>query len=178
VPYDSLRRIDEIDLDAAYKLFGPDSRVVDSFVHWNQQGYNTHNWYLRIRHPVIGRFLSRTIDPLEGDVPYKPLLPVLSRLTTKEDDIWFANSLVARVGKSFKRRAQKFSLEIDTPVQRAARAIFKSIPEIVKQNSRLVLHHEARYHMHVLHACLDALDNPAVTTLSKDAIQTVLADEF
>jgi hypothetical protein len=133
---------------------------------------------LRIRHPIIGRLLSRTIDPLEGDVPYKPLIQILRKLTTKDDDLWFAGSLVSHVGKYFKRRAQGFSLETDTPMQRAARGIFSAIPRILKETNRALMHHEARYHMHVLHACIDALAHLHTTTLKKDEIEKVLMDEY
>ena len=178
VPYDSLRRVEEIDLGALEKLSAPASRNLDLFVHWHQEGWDTRSWYLRIRHPIVGRLLSRTIDPIEGDVPYKPLIPLLRKLTTKDDDIWFAQSLVSRIGKYFKRRAQSFSLESDTPIQRAARAIFSAVPQIVKDKNRTIVHHEARYHMHVLHACLDALAKPLTTTLKPKAVRKILEDEF
>jgi hypothetical protein len=178
IPYDSLRRIDEINLGSLEKLSRLSHRVLDVFLHWQHEGRDISGWYLRIRHPIIGRFLADAIDPIEGEVPFKPLLPVLRSLTTKDDDVWFARNLVARLGKYFKRRARGFSLETDTPIQKAARAIFSAIPPIVKEGSRTLMHHEARYHMHVLHACLDALLEPSTTTLRKQDVEDILKDEY
>jgi tetratricopeptide (TPR) repeat protein len=85
---------------------------------------------------------------------------------------------VARAGKSFKRFAPGFTLESDTPLQRAARAFFGAIPGLIKETSRVIRHHEARYHMHVIHACGKALDQPQTTTLTKDQVQAILDDEY
>ncbi|XUM21889.1 hypothetical protein ACRAVF_32590 [Bradyrhizobium oligotrophicum S58] len=178
IPYDSLRRIDELNLGSLESLSRLSHRLLDVFLHWQHEDVDTAGWYLRIRHPIVGRLLSDAIDPVAGYVPFKPLLPVLRQLTTKEDDVWFARSLVARIGKYFKRRAPSFSLETDTPVQRAARAIFSAIPSFIKDESRTLMHHEARYHMHVLHACLDAIHEPSSTTLTLSSVEDILKDEF
>ncbi|NEV77283.1 hypothetical protein DYI24_09535 [Rhodopseudomonas sp. BR0C11] len=178
IPYDATRRVDELNINDFEEISRLSHRTLDVFLHWNNEGRTTKNWYLRIRHPVIGRLLSDAIDPFEGGVPYKALLPILMNLTTKEDDVWFATTLVTKLGQTFKRRAQSFSLETDTPHQRAARAIFDAIPTLLKVTSRAISHHEARYHAHLLHACIDAIKSPHRTTLSKDRVEDILSDEF
>lgn len=178
IPYDSLRRVQEVDLAQIETTKGSIHRILDVFVRWHDRSRSTRTWHLRIRHPIVGRLLSRSISPLEGDWPYSCLLPLLKVLTTKPEDMWFAEELVTRVGKSFKRRAARFSLESDTPTQRAARAVFNALPKIVKDASRVITHHEARYHMHVVHACLDALEQPDKTRLQSSAIHRILDEEY
>ena len=178
VPYDVLRRFQEIDLTDLESQEKEQARKLDLFVDWHERGAITRNWYLRIRHPILGRLLCRAIDPLEGDVPYKPLLPLLRELGTKSEDLWFVENLLARAAKRFKRAAPSFSLETDTPLQRAARFMFAAIPEYVKNESRLLRHHEARYHMHVLHACMTALETRASTTLDGNQVRQILDSEY
>jgi hypothetical protein len=178
IPYDALRRVQSLEVEA---LSGPkrlQEPLLDLFVEWREQGISTKNWYIRIRHPIVGRLLSRVIDPIDGDVPYKPLLPLITQLTSRDVDIWFAEQLVTRAGKSFKRFSPSFSLESDTPLQRAARALISAIPPLLKDGSRVVRHHEARYHMHVIHACVNALENPNTTTLNAKQIQEILNEEY
>lgn len=178
IPYDVLRRVEQLDLTKLETSPTDQYRILDSFLEWHNEGMSTRNWYLRVRHPLIGRLLSRTIDPLEGNSPYRPLLPLLRDLTTKEEDVWFAEMLVAKAGKSFKRYSPSFSLETDTTLQRAARAFFTTIPEFLKDTSRVLHHHEARYHMHVIHACIEALKNPHTTTLNIDQVRAILEEEY
>ena len=178
IPYDVLRRFQEIDLTYLERQEKDQARKLDLFVDWHDRGPLTRNWYLRIRHPMLGRLLCRAIDPLEGDVPYRPLVPLLKELGTKPDDLWFVENLVARAAKRFKRAAPSFSLETDTPLQRAARFMFAAIPEYVKDESRLLRHHEARYHMHVIHACMTALELPISTTLTERQVREVLDAEY
>lgn len=178
IPYDVLRRSKELDLTKLEKGGKEELRKIDLFIDWQNNGFLTKNWYLRVRHPILGRLLSRSIDPIEGDVPYRKLLPLLKELGTKEDDLWFAEALITKSAKQFKRAAPSFSLETDTPLQRAARAFFSAIPEYVRKYSRVIRHHEARYHMHVIHACLSALTSPATTTLSERQVRSVLEGEY
>jgi hypothetical protein len=91
IPYDTLRRHPDIDLDEIWKLDKETGRKIDTFVKWepsnNKKVFSRQNWHLYIRHPAIGMLLSRMLDPLEGETPYSALLPLLKRLTTKEEDI-------------------------------------------------------------------------------------------
>lgn len=178
IPYDVLRRVEQLDLIQLESSPSDQYRTLDLFIEWHDEGMSTRNWYLRVRHPIIGRLLSRTIDPFEGDTPYRPLLPLLEGLSTKEEDLWFVETLISRAGKSFKRRASSFSLETDTSLQRAARAFFTAIPDYVRDASRVIIHHEARYHMHIIHACLDAIKLPHTTMLSASQVHAILENEY
>ncbi len=177
VPYNALRRHSDLDLAELEHPHAELHRAIDRFLEWRAAGTNVQGWYLRIRHPVVGKLLCRAIDPVEGSVPYRPIVGVLKQLTTKPDDKWFAESLVYRVGQNFRRDSPSFSLETDTPMQKAARAIFAAIPPSLKDISRPIAHHEARYHIHVIHACLQALEKPQTTTLTAEQIRRILEDE-
>jgi hypothetical protein len=170
IPYNALRRHAQLDLS---ELESPGSnvhRTIETFIEWRNQGTNLEGRYLRIRHPIIGGLLCRAIDPVEGAVPFRPILGILSRLTTKADDLWFAETLVFRIGQNFRANSSAFSLESDTPMQKAARASFDAIPRSLKEISRPIAHHEARYHIHIIHACIDGLERPQSTTLTPEQI--------
>ena len=177
VPYNALRRCSGLDLTEIESPRSNVQRAIDIFLEWKSQGTNVQGWYLRIRHPIIGRLLCRAIDPVEGEVPFRPILDLLTKLSTKPDDLWFAESLAFKVAQNFKSSSRGFSLETDTPIQKASRAIFDAIPASVKDVSRVIAHHEARYHIHVIHACLEALRNPAITTLGEGSIKVILDQE-
>jgi hypothetical protein len=177
VPYNALRRCQGLDLTEIESPHSTIHRSVEIFLEWKNQGTNVQGWYLRVRHPVIGRLLCRAVDPIEGEVPFRPMLELLAGLTTKADDLWFAESLAFRVAQNFKSGSPGFSLETDTPIQKAARAIFDAIPVSLKDVSRVIAHHEARYHIHLIHACLEALRDPTITTLTEEQIRTILDHE-
>lgn len=177
VPYNALRRHKDLDISELETPSSEVHRTIDAFVEWRALGTNLAGWYLRIRHPLVGRLLCRAIDPVEGEVPFRPMLGILSQLTTKSDDLWFAENLVVRTGQNFRTSSPAFSLESDTPVQKAARAIFDAIPAALKEASRPISHHEARYHIHIIHACLAALERPQSTTLPPNQIRAVLDEE-
>lgn len=111
----------------------------------------------------------------EADSPYTPLLPVLKLLVGTEADRWFAEQLAYVLGRRFRSQSPAFSLEIDTAVQRAARAIFDAIPEHLYNSSRTLCHHHARFHIHLLHACLTAIENRNSTRLPEHVVDA-LAD--
>jgi len=177
IPYDTLRRHPNIDLSTLEKNDKESQRKMDTFIEWNMP-ISTRNWHLYMRHPAIGILLSRTIDPFEGDVPYSALLPLLKELTTKAEDIWFAETLVFKLGRYFNSRSPKFSLETDTSIQKAARIIFNTIPLELKNISRTLRHHEGRYHVHVLQACSQVLNEPHLTTLKPEIVLEIAKEEY
>lgn len=178
VPFDTFRRHPDLDVLQLYSTDKKAKRAVDLFVGWGMQGHQTRGWFLHIRHVAIGLLLTRSIDPSEGDFPFESLLPLLKNLSTKEEDVWFAGTIAYRLGQHFRSRAATFSLEIDTAIQRAARAIFNGIPYSVKEVSRTIQHHQGRYHVHVLRACIDALKDPRRTVLTRNEIVRVARVEF
>nr|VFK55423.1 MAG: hypothetical protein BECKTUN1418D_GA0071000_10328 [Candidatus Kentron sp. TUN] len=180
VPLDILRRHPVLDTSVLHAGADKETkRIVDIFVGWSRQGHLTrNNWCLHMRHAVIGLFLSRMIDPSEGDFPFSALLPLLKSLSTKEEDLWFAGTLAYRLGRRFTHYSPPFTLETDTTIQRAARAIFNGIPDFVKESSRTIRHHQGRYHIHVLRACIHALENPEQTTLARDDVVDIARGEF
>ncbi|MEK8016289.1 MAG: hypothetical protein VSS75_005425 [Candidatus Parabeggiatoa sp.] len=177
IPYDTLRRHPNIDLSTLEKNDKESQRKMDTFIEWNMP-ISTRNWHLYMRHPAIGILLSRTIDPFEGDLPYSALLPLLQRLTTKAEDIWFAETLVFKLGRYFSSRSPRFSLETDTSIQKAARIIFNTIPLELKNISRTLRHHEGRYHVHVLQACSQVLNEPHLTTLKPEMVLKIAKGEY
>jgi hypothetical protein len=178
VPFDTLNRHPELDLMQMARLDKLSKRLLDIFVIWQRRGHDTGDWHLSIKHAAIGLLLSRAIDSSEGDMPYKALLPLLERLSTKEEDLWFAQSLAYRLGQNFKKRSPGFSLETDTLVQRSSRAIFNAIPNLVKSHSRSIRHHQGRYHIHVLRSCNEALINPVRTSLDQSEVLEIANAEF
>jgi DNA-dependent RNA polymerase auxiliary subunit epsilon len=175
IPYDTLRRHPLLDLSELEKSDKENQRKIDTFIDWKPW---SGNWRLRIRHPAMGRLLSAMIDPYEGEAPYSALLPLLERLTTKEEDRWFAEMLAFRLGQYFKTGSPQFSIETDTSIQRAARIIFNTIPRELKDVSRIIRHHEGRYHLHILHACAEVLDHPNLTTLPREVVLDLAQEEY
>ena len=88
-------------------------------------------------------------------------------MTGSEADVWFSEQIAFKLGKFFRSSSASFSLESDTPIQLAAREIFDAIPEYVSNQSRVIKHHQARYYIHLLHACLEILQSPEKTIVSK-----------
>ena len=83
------------------------------------------------------------------------------------------------LGRKFgQSNEQRFSLETDIPIQRAARAIFAAIPETVKELGHSIHHHEGRYHMQVLWACVRALNKPQNTTLTSEQVHQIAQQEL
>ncbi len=137
-----------------------DSRLADFFMEWAQYGRHTYNWALHMRHPAMGSLLLRLLTPEESLAPYSALTALLKNMTGSSSDVWFAEQLAYKIGRYFHSSSDRFSLQADTPVQAAARAVFDAIPEIVASQSRVIKHHHARYNIHLLHACLDVLKMP------------------
>jgi hypothetical protein len=175
IPYDTLRRHPQLDLGELERSDKENQRKLDTFIDWKPR---RGNWHLMLRHPVMGRLLSAMIDPYEGETPYSALLPLLERLTAKEEDCWFAETLAFRLGQYFKTGSPRFSIETDTSIQKAARIIFSTIPRELKKVSRIIRHHEGRYHIHIIDACAEALDNPSFTTLSPKVVLDLVKDEY
>ena len=171
VPFESLMRDKNLDTALFGRLDNGDQRLVDFFCRWLKFGWQKHNWALYIRHPALGLLLTRMLQTAEADAPYTALLPVLNRLVGTEADRWFAEQLAYVLGRRFHSKSRAFSLEIDTAVQRAARAIFQAFPDELHSASRTVCHHHARFHIHLLHACLKAIENPSSTHLPEHVVR-------
>ena len=178
LPYDILRRHPRLDLT---EVFNPKSEIhrrLDVFIRWRNDDFNAQDISLYIRHPAIGRLLSRILWPLEGDFPFTSVVELLKELGTGESDMWVANAIAYYLGRQFKARAPRFSLETDSSSQRAAREIFNAIPLALKEQSRTIRHHEGRYHLHVIRACQRALENPKTTTLTADEVEQIASAEW
>ena len=175
VPFESLMRDDNFDIALFGRLNKTDQRLVDFFCRWLKFGWQKQNWALYIRHPALGALLTRMLRTTEGDSPYTALLPVLRLLVGTEADRWFVEQLVYVLGRRFRSQSAAFSLEIDTAVQRASRAIFAAIPDALYNSSRTLCHHHARFHVHVLHACVKAMENRNSTRLPEHVVD-VLAE--
>lgn len=176
VPFEVLAR-DEALNDALFdRLSREDSRRVEFFVRWIKFGWLKRNWAVHIRHPALGHLLARTLHPIEADAPYSAIIPIIQRMAGTEADRWFTEQIAYVIGQKFKKRSQSFSLEVDTAAQRAARAVFQAIPGSVYRSSRTACHHYARFYIHILHACRDAIENPAATHLPQHAVRR-LADD-
>ena len=171
VPFESLMRDHNLDPALFGRLDHSDQRMVDFFCRWLKFGWQKQNWALYIRHPALGILLTRMIRASEADAPYSALLPVLEGLVGTEGDRWFAEQLAYVLGRRFHSQSRAFSLEIDTAVQRAARAIFQSLPDDVHNTSRSICHHHARFHVHTMHACLGAIEDPNSTRLPEHVVR-------
>ena len=171
VPFEPLLRDSKL-RDALFnRLDKDDQRLVDFFCRWQQFGWERRNWALYIRHAALALLLTRMLNPSESDIPFTPLLPILARVAGTEADRWFVEQLVYRLGRRFGSQAPSFSLEVDTAAQRASRAIFREIPQSIYDASRTVCHHHARFHIHLLHACLRAIENPDSTHLPQHVVR-------
>ena len=78
IPYNALRRHADLDLSELEKPGSDVHRTIETFIDWRNQGTNLGGWYLRIRHPLVGRLLCRAIDPVEGEVPFRPILGIFA----------------------------------------------------------------------------------------------------
>ncbi|MBU8873067.1 hypothetical protein KQ910_04800 [Reyranella sp. MMS21-HV4-11] len=169
VPLESLLREQSLEEPLFGRVSIADQRLLDSFFRWNRLGWERVNWGVHIRHQAIGLLLMRIIDPLEGEAPFAGLLPTLSRLAGSEADRWFAEQIAYVIGRRFQSGSRSFSLDVDTQIQRAAREIFSAIPREIEENSRTICHHRARFYVHVLHACVEAIENPEQTRVPIEA---------
>ncbi len=171
VPFESLARDPELDNALYGRLGSEDERLVDFFSRWLRIGWDRRNWGLYVRHAALGTLLTRILRADEADAPYSILLPILRDLVGTEADRWFAEQLAYVLGRRFRRHSGAFSLEVDTALQRAARAIFDAVPQTLRDSSRTICHHHARYFIHTLHACLSAIEKPESTHLPEHAVQ-------
>ncbi|PWC95993.1 hypothetical protein TSO5_08855 [Azospirillum sp. TSO5] len=176
VPFEVLARDETLHGALFNTLSKEDSRHADFFIRWVKFGWLKRNWAVYIRHPALGHLLARILRPIEADAPYSAILPILQRMVGTEADRWFAEQIAYIIGQKFKSKSRPFSLEIDTAAQRAARAIFQTIPDDVYRWSRTACHHYARFYIHILHACREAIQNPTTTQLPQYAVRQ-LADD-
>lgn len=164
VPFETAARVAELRPALFGQLQENEDRALDVFCQWTRPPTNQSDWAIAIRHQALGVLLGRVLFPDEATAPYSALLPVLSALTSKEEDRWFADNLAYRLGQRFGRYSAPFSLDVDTANQKAARAIFASFPTELQSTSRTILHHHARYYIKVLKACIEAIAEPENTT--------------
>ncbi len=168
VPLDCAIRDAEIERALAQgKLSKEDVRTGDFFFDWARFGAYKYNWAIHMRHPAMGSLLLRLLIPEEAIAPHSYLSSILTKMTGSEADVWFSEQIAFKLGKFFRSSSSSFSLESDTPIQLAAREIFDAIPENVSNQSRVIKHHQARYYIHLLHACLEILQSPEKTIVSK-----------
>ncbi|UFI03124.1 hypothetical protein [Roseibium aggregatum] len=168
VPLDCAIRDAEIEGALAQgKLTKQDARIGDFFFDWARFGVYKFNWAIHMRHPAMGSLLLRLLIPEEAIAPHSYLSSILIKMTGSEADVWFSEQIAFKLGKFFRSSSASFSLESDTPIQLAAREIFDAIPEYVSCQSRVIKHHHARYYIHLLHACLEVLQSPEKTIVSK-----------
>ncbi|WP_422372629.1 hypothetical protein [Hoeflea sp.] len=168
VPLDCAIRDSEIEGALAQsKLTKEDERIGDFFFDWARYGAYKFNWAIHMRHPAMGSLLLRLLAPEEAIAPHTSLTLILTKMTGSEADVWFSEQIAFKLGKFFRSSSASFSLEADTPIQSAARAIFDAIPEQVSSQSRVIKHHHARYYIHLLHACLGILQSKGEINISK-----------
>lgn len=160
IPFETVARLSEFRSALFGELQDSEDRALDVFCQWTRPPTNQSDWAIAIRHQALGIMLGRVLFPDEASAPYGPLLPILASLTLKEEDRWFADNLAYKLGQRFGNYSAPFSLDIDTANQRAARAIFSFIPQELRNSSRTILHHYARYYIKVLKACIDAIAAP------------------
>lgn len=163
VPFETAARVAELRPALFGELQSNEDRVLDVFCQWTRPPANQPGWAVAIRHQALAMLLGRVLFPDEATAPYSALLPILNALTSKEEDRWFADSLAYTLGRRFGKYSAPFSLDIDTANQKAARAIFASFPSAIRNTSRTILHHHARYHVKMLRACIEAIAKPQHT---------------
>ncbi|QPF85771.1 hypothetical protein IC762_05545 [Bradyrhizobium genosp. L] len=169
VPFETAARVAELRPALFGQLQENEDRALDVFCQWTRPPTNQSDWAVAIRHQALGVLLGRVLFPDQATAPYSALLPVLSTLTSKEEDRWFADNLAYRLGQRFGSYSAPFSLDVDTANQKAARAIFASFPKELRSSSRTILHHHARYYIKVLKACIEAIAEPEHTIEPRSA---------
>ncbi|MGR9228393.1 hypothetical protein [Rhizobium leguminosarum] len=165
VPLECLLRDAQLGSTLKLKHTKEDDRFADLFIEWARFGDHTRNWALHIRHPVLGALLISATLPHESQAPYSPLLPILQQMSGTTSDVWLCEQLAFRLGGYFNSESARFSLEVDTPIQLAARNIFNEIPDVVAEQSRVIKHHHARYYIHLAHACIELIQKKSATSI-------------
>lgn len=155
-------------------------RQIDALFAWDSHAANRGQQALFIRHPGISQLLCRYIQPEESIFPYRAIIPLIKSLGTKEEDRWLAAQMAYELGRHFGSRSNRgmISIEIESALQRAARHIFGAMPSETKTISRIIQHHEARYHIAIVRACLAAMRTPKRTRLKVPEIYALARQHY
>ncbi|WP_420587231.1 hypothetical protein [Ruegeria sp.] len=149
-----------------------DEHVFDSFTIWKRyKHYDSSSWSIFARHPAICGMLLNMTAPRESGAPHSNLVELLNGLTGSYADTWLCEAVVSGIGPWFRSgEKEAFGIEFETPRQRAARELLEAIPEGIALESRLICHQYARFHIHILHACLEKLKSPEAIILTTEEL--------
>lgn len=127
-------------------------RQIKDLVEWCDYSEVLEDQILRFTHPVLADEYLRRIGVTSTSEKVALLAPLLNGLSQgSAGDVWVAESLVVSLVPTFHERQ---STDWESSLQ-----VFDKIPPVVRDNSKLILHHWAR----CLYQCADQRNVPHAT---------------